>query len=342
MSTILLNNDLNKTLIISNLEELKKVYQLDDSKKWNLKALCSAINSIKQYDKPIHSGKQLKDDIKGIGDKIAIRIDEIIATGKLSELKDSYLSSPIISIENPIENLLGITGVGMVRAKKWVSMGIHSVDDLKKARDDGKLKTTHHIDIGIKYYHDFNSKIPRLEIDKMKKILDKEIHLIDKKLVFEICGSYRRGALESGDIDILVSHPDYQNHISDKKFLQKIVKSLTKSGFITDNLTDKGCTKFMGVCKIAESPYSRRIDIRVVDYECYFTALIYFTGSKNFNVFLRNKALEKKMSLNEYSLTKLEGYEQENKNTHIFLKSEKDIFDILEIPYMTPEERHLV
>jgi len=337
MSTILLNNDINKTRIISNLEELKKVYQLDDSKKWNLKALSSAINSIKQYDKPIHSGKQLKDDIKGIGDKIAIRIDEIIQTGKLSELKNTEIS-PIISIEN----LLGITGVGMVRAKKWFSMGIHSVDDLKKVRDDGKLKTTHHIDIGIKYYHDFNTKIPRLEIDKMKKIIDKELHSIDKKLLFEICGSYRRGVSESGDIDILVSHPDYPNHISDKKFLQKIVKSLTKLGFITDNLTDKGCTKFMGVCKIGESPYSRRIDIRVVDYQCYFTALIYFTGSKNFNVFLRNKALEKKMSLNEYSLTNLEGYGQENGNINIFLKSEKEIFDILEIPYMTPEERHLV
>lgn len=337
MSKIVLNNDINKTRIISNLEELKKVYQLDDSKKWNLKALSSAINSIKQYDKPIHSGKQLKDDIKGIGDKIAIRIDEIIQTGKLSEL-----SLPIISIENPIEKLLGITGVGMVRAKKWASMGIHSVDDLKKARDDGKLKTTHHIDIGIKYYHDFNTKIPRLEIDKMKKIIDKEIHLIDKKLVFEICGSYRRGVSESGDIDILVSHPDYPKNISDNKFLYKIVKALTKTGFITDNLTDKGCTKFMGVCKIGESAYSRRIDIRIVDYECYFTSLIYFTGSKNFNVFLRNKALEKKMSLNEYSLTNLDEYGKENGNIHIFLKSEKEIFDILEIPYMTPEERNLV
>ena len=335
MTTILSNANLNKTLIISNLEELKKIYQLDESKKWNLKALTSAINSILKYDKPIHSGKQLKDDIKGIGEKIAIRIDEIIETGKLSELKHIEIS-PIISIEN----LLGITGIGMVRAKKWFSMGLHSVDDLKKARDDGKIKTTHHIDIGIKYYHDFNSKIPRSEIDTMKKILQKEIQLIDKKLVFEICGSYRRGVAESGDIDILVSHPDCHTQISDKKFLYRIVKALTKSGFITDNLTDKGSTKFMGVCKISDSLYSRRIDIRVVDYECYFTALIYFTGSKNFNVFLRNKALEKKLSLNEYSLTKLD----ENGNGHspLFLTSEKEIFDILEIPYMTPEERHLV
>jgi DNA polymerase beta len=328
------NDKKNKSLIISNLEELQKSYKLDDSKKWNLKALSSAINSIKKYDKSITSGKQLKDDIKGIGDKIAVRIDEILKTGHLSELTEPIL--PIVSIEN----LLSITGVGLVRAKKWLSQGIHNIDDLKKARDEKKVTTTHHIDIGIKYYDDFNAKIPRSEIDIMKKILNTEILKLDKKFVFEICGSYRRGVHESGDIDILVSHPDYPKEIGDKKFLQKIVKDLTKSGFIVDNLTEKGETKFMGVCKIPSSSYSRRIDIRVVDYECYFTALIYFTGSKNFNVFLRNRALEKNLSLNEYSLTKLD----ENGNGHspLFLTSEKEIFDILEIPYMTPEERHFV
>ena len=88
----------------------------------------------------------------------------------------------------------------------------------------------------------------------------------------------------------------------------------------------------MGVCKI--NSIGRRIDIRVVNYESYFTSILYFTGSKDFNVFIRNKALEKNYSLNEYALTDF------NNNNKIILKSEEEIFDILKIPYQKPNERN--
>lgn len=337
INSLNINSSNINSKIIFYLEELKKIYKLDETKKWNLKALSKAIDEIKNYKKTITSGKELQKEIKGIGDKISMRIDEILNTGVLSELsnisyKDNYDKNKT-SIES-LENLLLITGVGMTRAKKWLSLDIKNLEDVKKARDDKIITITKHIDIGIKYYYDFLEKIPRIEIDIMKNILKHEILKIDKGLVFEICGSYRRGLSESGDIDILVSHPDFLNDISKQNFLKKIVNSLKKCNFITDCLTDKGDTKFMGVCKIKESKYSRRIDIRVVDYECYFSGLLYFTGSKNFNLYIRNKALEQKLSLNEYSLTNL------NDNKKVFLNSEKDIFDILNIPYMSPEERN--
>ena len=156
---------------------------------------------------------------------------------------------------------------------------------------------------------------------------------INKDLIFEICGSYRRGALESGDIDILVSHPNYIDNIENQKFLEKIVKELSKSKLIIDNLTSKGTTKFMGVCKISD--IARRIDIRLINYESYYAALIYFTGSKNFNVYIRNKALEKNFSLNEYALTDMKD------NTIKILNSEEEIFLILKIPYLSPIERNI-
>jgi DNA polymerase (family 10) len=61
---------------------------------------------------------------------------------------------------------------------------------------------------------------------------------------------------------------------------------------------------------------------------------LYFTGSKNFNLYLRNKALENNYTLNEYSLTEL------TTNKAYLLKSEEEIFDILKIPYLTPKERN--
>jgi DNA polymerase beta len=316
-----------KLLIISKLEDLKQNYQLNNDKKWNTRALSIAINEIKKYEKDIISGEILQKELKGIGEKISKRINEILETGTLKELTEE------IQPNYSLENLLLITGVGNVRAKKWLELGCKNIEDVKEAISKGKIKSTHHIDIGIKYYYDLQEKIPRSEIDIIKNRMDIIIKKIDKNLIFEICGSYRRGVDESGDIDILVSHPNYPSNIEESTFLTKIIKESTKINFIIDNLTSKGKTKFMGVCKLENYNTVRRIDIRVVNYNSYFSSLIYFTGSKNFNVFIRNKALEKNYSLNEYGLTNL------NDNSVHFLTSEKEIFDILNIPYQSPEER---
>ena len=321
----------NKELIISKLENLKKLYDKDKDKKWGSRALSISIQSIKKYDGIIVSGEQMRKDIKGIGEKISSRIDEIMKTGTLEELNS--LSDEDKTINNSLENLLLITGVGPTRAQKWASMNIKNVEELSKALQDKIIKSTHHIDIGIKYYYDFQKKIPREEIDSIKILIESQLKKIDKNLIFEICGSYRRGLPESGDIDILISNPSFYENIENEKFLDKIVKDLKKSKFIIDYLTKDGNTKFMGVCKLNDGKIGRRIDIRVVNYSSYFTSLLYFTGSKNFNVYLRNKALENNYSLNEYSLTDL------NNNTKIILKSEGEIFEILKIPYLDPLER---
>ena len=322
----------SKDLIIQKLENLKKIYDTQKDKKWNSKALLTAIQILKKYNGPITSGKQLQTELKGIGEKIALRIDEILKTGNLEELNDSSLDN---SFDNSYDKLLDITGVGPTRAKKWIEMNIKNIDDLKKAISENKIKSTHHIDIGIKYYEDFQKKIPREEIDRMNIFLKKAIKKIDNNLIFEICGSYRRGMSQSGDIDILVSHPDFYENIKDQQFLKKIIKELEKQKFIIDHLTSAGDTKFMGVCKLDNSPFGRRIDIRVVNYSSYFTALIYFTGSKDFNVQIRNKALANNYTLNEYALTDL------NNNNLQILKNEEEIFEILKLSYLTPNERNI-
>jgi DNA polymerase beta len=321
-----------KDSIIQNLEKLQIIYKKDPKKKWGVRAISIAIKAIKEYDGHIISGNQMKTDIKGVGEKIAIRIDEIINTGTLEELESDDKEEGELS---PLEKILLITGVGPTRAKKWVNeLGCKNVEDVKKAIEEEKIKSTHHINIGIKYYDDFQQKIPRVQIDVVKGIFSIKLKEINEKLIFEICGSYRRGLPESGDIDILISHPDYMNDIDSKNFLGDIVKLFIKLNMITDCLTMKGKTKFMGVFKLPDNPIARRIDIRLVDYSSYYTSILYFTGNKDFNVYLRQKALDKKYSLNEYTLTDIEN------NTFIDLKSEREIFDILEIPYVKPEERN--
>ena len=326
-----------KDLIILKLEELKKIYINDDTKKWNLRALSNAINSIKEYNNEIISGSQLKNDVKGIGEKISKRIDEILQTGDLKELHNNEGVNEGVNngVNEGVNKLLLITGVGLVRAKKWIQLNIKDIDDVKRAIIDKKITITEHINIGIKYYNDFQKKIPRNEINNIKLFLNNFLlKTINKNIFFEICGSYRRGSLESNDIDILISDPTIKSGVN-KELLKYIVDKLIHIKFIIDSLTTKGNTKFMGVCKLENYQIARRIDIRVVSYQSYYTSLIYFTGSKNFNIHLRNKLLQKNYSLNEYFLTDL------NDNTKKILKSEKEIFDILKIDYVKPEDRNI-
>jgi len=320
-----------KEIIINNLNKLKNIYEKDPSKKWNLKALKNAIYEISKYDKEIVSGTQLKNEINGIGEKIALRIDEIISNGFLKEISE-YENNNIdynIDYKNPF---IEITGVGEVRAKKWLDEGIKNIDELKEAINNKKIKSTHHIDIGLKYYNDFKQLIPRKEIDIIKKIIQKNLTKIDKKYIFEICGSYRRGSKESGDIDILITHA---TKYEDTNHLINIVTYLKEIKFITDELTINGNTKFMGVCKIKESPFYRRIDIRFVKYNSYYSSLLYFTGNKNFNILMRKKALSLNMSINEYGII-------DNKNNDVLsVYSEKELFDKINMEFIEPINRNI-
>ena len=90
----------------------------------------------------------------------------------------------------------------------------------------------------------------------------------------------------------------------------------------------------MGFCKLNNKSLARRIDMLFIDYKSYYSSILYFTGNKYFNLYVRQKLLQKKMSLNEYYLKNLVT------NEIIYLKSEKEIFDILEMNYLEPFERN--
>jgi len=316
----------NNQLIIQNLTDLLQHYKNDSKLKFKYAAINKALAYIKLYQYPIKSGNYAKEHLPNIGDGIAKRIDEIIKTGTLSELP--LHNNNVIAIA--INDLTRITGLGETRARKLANMGIMSVEQYKQAIANGKVKSTHHIDVGLKYFDDLEQRIPRHEIEKMEVILRSELHKLNPNLIFNICGSYRRGRETCGDIDVLITNQD----INDKtQYLPQYVQRLNSRGFLVDHLTVNGQKKYMGVCKIAK--LGRRIDIRFVDYEAYYAALIYFTGSKNFNIDIRNKAIEMEYSLNEYGLT------DKNTGEVICLHSEKEIFELLCIDYVAPLERDI-
>jgi DNA polymerase beta len=303
-----------------------------------------AISSIQSYKGDILSGEHAK-TLKGIGKGIATRIDEIIKTGTLEELSKEPSKEHETSIDaktKSIKELLTVTGIGESHAKKYVDQGVASVEDLKNKIKTSEIKVTHHISVGLDYYYDIQMKIPYEEIVELTTILKTCVNLKFPKLVIQVCGSHRRKRPLSGDMDVLITHPEIKSDedlIShDTDYLKEIVSILHNEKFLLADLTLYGSTKYMGICTHPKYKIGRRIDIRFVSYDSYYPALLYFTGSMMVNKLMRTIALQKGYKLNEYGLFNMTCGSDDN-FAKIVTNSEQEIFSILGIKYLLPEER---
>lgn len=280
-------------------------------------------------------------EVNGIGKGSIERVREILENGKLSELGNFVDTTK--EKKKALEDLESVVGIGHIHAVELHNAGIKSVKDLIKKVNKKEIEVNEKILLGLKYYGKFQGNIPRKEIDKVYKIFTDIFKNLNKKLndnekyLFEFCGSYRREKDTSGDIDILISKNGYlnpkQNYLVDIiKLLKEPNKKNDNKPLLIDDLTDKNIhTKYMGFTKYKENP-PRRIDIRFVPNESWFSALVYFTGSADLNKKMRSIAKNKKLKLSEYGLTKEDG-------TMLPIKNERDIFDILGIEYLIPRLR---
>jgi len=325
------------------IEFIKIQIDLSPSKKvhtenlFRLKQIMNSLVVIKKYPHIIKAGSDLK-DIKGIGAGTIRRIDEILQTGKLSEIKANK-NKKLESVN--ITELEKVHGIGHAKAYDLVTKyGITNVKQLRDQYRAGKIELNDQILMGLKYYDIVKDNIPRVEIDEIYEYLKQLASNVNSKLNIIICGSYRRQKPVSGDIDILVTHPNIKTKKQIKSYesnyLIKFVDKLKKVKFIIDDLTDKDFrTKYMGYCKFKSNPV-RRIDIRYVPSESYYTALLYFTGSGVFNQKMRFVAESMGYLLNEYGLYKLVG----KRHIKIKVKSEGDVFKELGLEYLPPEKRN--
>eukprot|EP00093_Oithona_nana_P002400 02400.XXX_319_1426_1 [CDS] Oithona nana genome sequencing. len=273
----------------------------------------------------IKSGAEAK-KLEGIGTKISEKIDEFIATGKLRKL-DKIRNEPE---SNAINELTRVAGIGPAKARELVDAGYSSIQDLRD-NPEGLSKAQK---IGLKHFEDFELRISRDEISEVETLLKSEFAKIDVKLRGTICGSYRRGLASSGDIDVLLTHEDYQSGSEGKSHLKKVVHALEKIELITDTIS-LGDTKFMGVCKLKK--HFRRLDIRLLPRDQYYCGVLYFTGSDMFNKNMRSHALDIGFTLNEYTIRPLDAGMVPMQPLPV--SSEEDIFDYLSMEFKHPYER---
>ena len=320
----IINTHINEKVVIDNniriIENLKilVVYETLNNNQFKARAYSKVINSIESLDFPIVNIEDIK-KINGVGVKIESKILEFLNTGKIF-IVEKALKDPYYILHNKLGK---IYGVGAVKIKELMKQ-VMSLEELMNKPEllNDKQK------IGLKYYDDINKRIPIVEAEKHNKLINKIFKKIYKNIDFEMVGSYRRKNKDMGDIDILIKNT---NNID----LKVLITELKNKGYIIETLAD-GKTKFMGLCKLSPNTPARRIDILIADTSTYYFALLYFTGSFAFNIYMRKEALKQNISLSEYGFK-----DKDNKliDTSEIIKSEEDIFKYLKLPYVLPEHR---
>jgi DNA polymerase beta len=306
---------------------------------YKLATIKKVIEIIAKYSKKIIFGEEIG-KIKGIGPKTVARIDEIIKTGKLSEIQEKEKQYESIS------ELSTIYGIGPTKASQFYEdFKIKSIKDLIKAAKNGKITLTHQMELGIKYKDTLVEKIPHDLIKNSEESILNKIIEIDNNIVPVICGSYRRKKEFSSDMDILLTHPNITSTNNKQGiYLDKVVNSLNNF-FIIDKLTESSKRHFQGFATFKNIVKNFkgfnvkknviRLDIIIVPYSSFYTALMHFTGSAAFNQKMRLHAKSMNMKLSEYGLFKQSG----KKEIPLKINSEEDIFNNLLLKYIPPEKR---
>ena len=333
--------------ILKQLKFYNKKYEKDIFK---TNSYAKAIEALENLNEPLINSSQIK-NIPNIGKAMTNKLDELIKTNKvqnLESLKEKYPEGLKEYEKEKIKEIfMQIHGIGDKRAQEIVDLNILTIEELKKQKDEkirGKKKNLPLLDEkqqkGLIYFEETKERIPRSEIEEYEKLFKKEflevLNSKDESLenhIFEITGSYRRGKSNSGDIDFLFTA--FNNN---KLIYYDFINHLISKNIIVVELT-RGNNKSLLITKLTPNSKARRVDFLYASPEERPFALLYFTGSKEFNTAMRQIALNQQLTLNEHGFHKINKTKEKTEKITKIFKSEKDIFDYLNMEYKEPYER---
>jgi DNA polymerase lambda len=118
----------------------------------------------------------------------------------------------------------GVWGAGAETTKQWFAQGFRTLDDLRT-----RARLTRMQQIGLQYYDEFNSRIPREEVTRLESMVKQAANEVAPDLMIETYGSYRRLKSSCGDIDMLMTFKDGRKHTHDI-VLARLVDKLKEIG----------------------------------------------------------------------------------------------------------------
>jgi DNA polymerase (family X) len=319
---------MDKEKVAEILVEIGTLLELKGENPFKTRAYANAARTIESLTEPLAAivAERRLGEIKGIGEALEQKITELVETGKLK-----YYNELKASIPPGLVEMLDIPGLGpkkiQVLQKK---LHVDSVEKLEAACKAGKVaeldgfgeKTQTNLLEGIERRRLYASKHLLSDALTAAEPLLESLRQHPDVIRCSTAGSLRRSKEVIGDIDLLASS---------KEPLVVIDYFVAQPGII--KVTVKGDTK---ASVILEGGI--QCDLRVVSDKEFPFALAYFTGSKEHNIVMRQRAIARGLRLNEYGLFKSKE-ETRDPKLLVACKDEAAIFEKMDLTYVPPEIR---
>ena len=304
---------LRNDIVVEYLEFIENKYKKEKDR-IREKAYRTAINTVNKLNIPVSYVIKVKNiKLPGIATGISGKIEEILATG---ELKAIPIEVKEVERKNITDLFKSLWDVGDVQANEWYDLGYRTLDQIIPFLKPAQM-------VSFKYLSELQKKIPRKKIDDLNPILFKYLKTLDNTAKFMIAGSYRRGAIASGDIDVLISSTD------GPKILNKYVDYLKQKGIVLEILK-KGKVHITTISQL--DGHIGKIDFVFIPDKSWSIGLIAWTGSQDFVIKMRRVASKKGYILSERELFS-------KKTGKIYPATEEEVFKILDLPYVEPRKR---
>ncbi len=323
--------NLTNELVAAHLEEIGVLMRLAGENDFRASAFDRAARTIESLDSPVANliEQQKLTDVKGIGKSIAEDIYALAETGEIPVLSDLRERVP-----DDLKEWLRISGLGPKKIYKiHHELGITTLDELKEKCADGSVaglsgmgkKSAEKILKSIEWLEQFGERCLLNEADEIASALYQDLKQLSGVEEISVAGSLRRWKETIGDIDILIG--------ADSDHASAIFDVFTQNEHVVEVL-GRGDTK-----SSVRTDQGRQVDLRIVSPKEFPAALMYFTGSKEHNVVMRQRARDRNLSLNEYGLFKLDSGGNTDFDQPVKYDSEKDIYAELDLAWVPPELR---
>ncbi|HEX2223229.1 MAG TPA: DNA polymerase/3'-5' exonuclease PolX [Thermoanaerobaculia bacterium] len=316
------------------LDEVADVLEIKSENPFRIRAYRNAVRTIESLTVPLRRMTEQKTPLTtlpGIGKDMERHILEMIETGTLG-YRDQLLSE----VPRSLIDLMRLPGVGPKKAHKlWDELKICSVDELEAAAKEGRIatvpgfgaKTQEKILAGIQDRRQHSSRLLLQEAERHVEPLLAYLRAVPGIERLEVAGSYRRRRETVGDIDLLATTtagPAGAAAVMEAFRAYPQVSQVLMAG-------DTRSSVSLGS--------GLQVDLRVVPPESYGAALVYFTGSKDHNVKLRRRAVERGLRISEYGVYKVAESSEDPDGEWIAGREEADVYATVGLPWIPPEIR---
>jgi DNA polymerase (family 10) len=331
---------MDKDQIAEILVSIGTLLELKGENPFKTRAYFNAARAIEACHEPLDQcvAENRLGEIKGIGEALQKKITELVTTGKLKYYDDLKASVP-----PGLLAMMEIPGVGPKKIKVLHDeLGIASVEELEKACQDGRVaalkgfgeKTAVNICEGIKRKRSYADKHLLGDTLLLAESLLDDLRSHPDVIRCSEAGSLRRRKEIIGDIDLLASVGRASSRAGSSVASphQRVIEFFTSRRGIL-NVLAKGETK---ASVLLEGGIQS--DLRVVSDAEFPFALMYFTGNKEHNIVMRQRAIERGLRLNEYGLFRSK---EETRDPKLLVKcsTEDEIFQELGLNFVPPECR---